>query len=169
MQFVDISGQKFGRLSAVQPVRNNKKIKWQCLCDCGKECLVDGVKLRNSETKSCGCLQKELQSQRITKINFKHGHNKKGQQTSTYRSWISMLHRCRGKNYSDFYRYGGRGITVCERWSKFENFLIDMGERPNGKTLDRINVNGNYEPNNCRWATLSEQQRNKQCHLKKQN
>jgi hypothetical protein len=166
MRFVNISGQKFERLLAIEPIRGGKKIKWRCLCDCGNERLIDGAKLRNGESRSCGCLQKELQSSRIAQSNLRHGHNKKGQQTKTHKSWVAMLHRCRGQNYSDYYRYGGRGITVCERWHLFENFLADMGERPEGKTLDRIDVYGNYTPENCRWATLSEQQRNKQCHRK---
>ena len=167
MRFVDRTGNKFGRLLAIEPIRGFAKIKWLCICDCGKTKIVSGDKLNSGESKSCGCLQKELQSAKIKKSNLRHGHNVKGKQTRTHRSWQSMLARCRNPKNTNYSRYGGRGITVCERWSLFENFLNDMGERPENKTLDRMDVNGNYEPENCRWATLSEQQRNKQCHSKK--
>jgi len=91
-----------------------------------------------------------------------HGNTRGGKETRTYRSWRSMMKRCYNKNTKDFSNYGGRGITVCERWrNSFESFLSDMGERPESKTLDRIDVNGNYEPSNCRWATHVEQSYNK--------
>ena len=167
MKLINISGMRFGRLVAIDPDKTGKKVKWNCICDCGKKSKVDGSKLRSGETKSCGCLVSELQSERAIKRNTKHGHNKVGRQSPTHKSWTAMLHRCRAPKYSDYKNYGGRGITVCERWKVFENFLADMGERPKGKTLDRIDVNGNYEPSNCRWATLSEQQRNKRCNSKK--
>lgn len=155
--FSDITLQRFGRLVALWPQNKDKRglYLWLCLCDCGRETVVRGSDLREGKTKSCGCLHDELASKR----NFRHGHSKG---TRTYRSWMAMRDRCRYSNHKDYEHYGGRGIKVCERWQSFENFLADMGERPVGLTLDRIDPNGNYEPGNCRWATWSEQREN-QC------
>jgi hypothetical protein len=92
--------------------------------------------------------------------NVKHGHAVNNLLSPTYVTWHSMKQRCRDKNHSAYFKYGGRGITFCDRWLNFNNFLCDMGERPTGKTLDRINNNGNYEPTNCKWSTKKEQARN---------
>ncbi len=94
-------------------------------------------------------------------MRIKHGHGRRSSQTRIWRAWKSMLQRCEAPNNRGYSRYGGRGISVCERWHDFSNFLADMGERPEGLTLDRINNDGNYEPGNCRWATIKEQSRNK--------
>ena len=167
MKFIDLTGKKFGRLMVLHPIRGGKRILWECLCDCGNITKTSGPRLNRGETQSCGCLQKEKQSDRISLSNIVHGHNKKGHQSLTHKSWTSMLHRCRCATYTGFNYYGGRGIKVCERWQKFESFLADMGERPSKNySIDRIDVNGDYEPKNCRWATKSQQQRNKQCHKK---
>ena len=91
---------------------------------------------------------------------IKHGHSKHGHESLTYKTWSAVIQRCTNPNASHYEYYGGRGITVCERWKIFINFLEDMGERPAGSTIDRINTNGNYEPSNCRWATKSQQERN---------
>lgn len=103
---------------------------------------------------------------RHLKGNYRHGHGRNGNKTPTYRSWNAMLCRCTHPTNKMYHAYGGRGITVCERWMTFANFLADMGERPAGLTLDRINNDGNYEPDNCKWATRSEQNSNTRRSLK---
>lgn len=134
-------------LSSKSPI--NGKYLWICDCGNSKEILMNSVKSGN--TKSCGCLQKSNRLKPKYKI---HGMCK----TSTYKSWASMHYRCKA-NVKIYYK--GKGISVCERWNDFANFLSDMGERPKGHTLDRINLNGNYEPSNCRWATAKTQCRNR--------
>ncbi len=134
---------------------------WECMCDCGNLTTVEQAAITYGATKSCGCLQKEkarLSTIRPGMYGKTHGYTN----TPTYRSWNAMNTRCKNPNTDNFKHYGGRGIQVCDRWNNFENFLNDMGERPDGKTLDRIDVNGNYKPENCRWATYSQQSRNKQ-------
>lgn len=129
-----------------------KKILGQCNCGVIKQFRLND--LRNGHTKSCGCYKKEKST--------KHGYHK----TKTYCSWVCMLSRCNNSNYRRYKDYGGRGITVCKRWLKFENFLVDMSNRPEGKTLDRINNNGNYCKSNCRWATSKIQTRNRKTNRK---
>ncbi len=163
----DLTDQTFGRLRVLRFAGKTDygDIRWLCLCDCGKETIVFGKNLRKGNTQSCGCLSRELASQRApTNLLAKtHGHSRShhGGPSSTYESWGAMLQRCNNPNAGNYSRYGGRGIKVCERWLKFENFLADMGERPEDMTLDRIDVEGNYEPGNCRWATAKEQSANR--------
>lgn len=162
--FQNLTSEKFGKLLVVERSGYiGAKIAWSCLCECGNVKRISATNLKNGHTSSCGCLQKQLQSARITIANTVHGHNKggTGNQSRTWNSWSSMKKRCTMKKHISYKDYGGRGITFCERWKEFIPFLQDMGERPEGHTLDRIDVNGNYEPSNCRWATLSEQQKNK--------
>lgn len=151
-------GKRFGRIIIIRqlPPRikpNGWRIRRSLAqCDCGKQFSVDTVSLTTGNTKSCGCLKRDL------KCNFIHGKSR----TKTYQAWNGMLTRCTNPKRADFPRYGGRGITVCKRWFTFANFLADMGECPDGKSLDRYpNNDGNYEPGNCRWASLKEQARNK--------
>jgi hypothetical protein len=149
---IDITGHRFGRLVAISHISFQG---WLCRCDCGNETIVQGPNLRNGNSKSCGCLRVELAISRATK----HGHAKK---TATYSSWQAMIKRCTNPNTWSWKHYGGRGITVCDRWRySFENFLADMGEKPEGLTLDRINNELGYSPENCRWATPAEQFRNR--------
>ena len=126
--------------------------RYQCLCDCGQSTFVRADRLRNGQSRSCGCIQKEV----ATKLATTHGCAR----TPTYLIWRGMLQRCQNPGSRIYKYYGGRGIAICERWQKFENFAADMGERPDGLTIDRINNDGNYEPSNCRWASKKEQSQN---------
>lgn len=144
-------GQRFGRLLVAGVVVSEKRPRYRCqvICDCGTEKVVCPPSLLDGMTKSCGCLNRE----RITK----HGLSR----SAIYQTWRNMKIRCFNKTDSDWHRYGGRGITVCARWMDFRNFVADMGVKPAGLTLERINNDGNYEPGNCRWATPKEQAANK--------
>lgn len=159
---IDLIHKRFGKLQVLCEAGSNKhrKARWLCHCDCGENVVVLGSSLRSGNTKSCGCLQRQS--------GFNHGHNspKTGQISSTYHSWCSLKQRCLNPKATGYKDYGGRGIKVCGRWLSFENFLEDMGERPVGKTLDREDNDGNYEPDNCIWSTAKEQANNRRnkCH-----
>lgn len=148
-------GRKFHRLTIIDdgPKHPKKKLV-VCRCDCGVEKIVSRAALIAGETKSCGCWRRERRS------NYRHGGRCRGKETATYNSWRSMKARCYNPSDPSFKRYGARGIRVCRRWlHSFENFLADMGDRPDGKSLDRKNNNGNYSPRNCQWATPVQQNR----------
>lgn len=152
---LDITGMRFGSLTAIRRYSQskNKTWKWLCRCDCGEETVSFITTLHASETACC----KSCRSKIISKQRTKHGMTR----TPTYLSWRSMIGRCDNSKNLDYYLYGGRGIKICERWKTFENFLADMGERPPGTSLDRENSNGDYEPENCRWSTPTEQANNR--------
>jgi hypothetical protein len=159
--FIDLAGHKFGRLTAIKYEGN---AMWKCNCVCGNSSTVYRGDLRAGRTKSCGCLKNETQKD-IGVRRTTHGLSN----TSEYHTWYSMKYRCNNTNSKDYPDYGGRGITICDRWlESFDNFYKDMGEKPTAKhSLDRINVNGNYEPSNCRWATIAEQSNNKRPYKKR--
>lgn len=149
----DLTGQKFKRLTVICEHGRDKwgQVVWMCKCECGNISYVCGSSLRNGITKSCGCWNIEALSMRV-----KHGMSNSG----VYNSWGHIINRCYNKQNSRYKYYGGRGIKVCERWKNFDNFYADMGDKPEGYTIERINNDGNYELSNCRWATIAEQNRN---------
>ena len=157
MRLIDLTGRRYGRLIVIERVTNDgRSVRWLCRCDCGNEREVRGASLTTGNTSSCGCLHRELQSS----VPLKHGAAKRGRKTRTYVCWKGMRRRCydpKNKRYKD---YGGRGIRVCARWSDFANFLSDMGEKPYGLTLERVDNDGDYEPGNCVWDTWMQQRYN---------
>jgi hypothetical protein len=137
----------------ITPIENNRhnQIQYLCQCDCGKKWIVLGKCLSRGTTKSCGCWKAHG--------DFKYTHRMTD--TLIYEIWAAMLQRCKNPNNAGYKNYGGRGIKVCKRWKKFENFFVDMGNPPKRLTLERINNDGNYEPNNCKWASRKEQRHNR--------
>lgn len=165
---IDLSGQHFGRYSVIKfDMVSRSGAVWLCRCTCGQERLVAANDLRRGNTNSCGCLRSEMVAERMrTHGATSRTHGATG--TRLFNIWRGMLERCRLTSHKSYAQYGGRGITVCERWQeRFEYFLMDMGQPPSAKhTLDRWpNNEGNYEPGNCRWATMFEQSRNRRTNV----
>ncbi len=184
-EILDITGQRFGRLLAVRRLEKDKwgNTVWLCKCDCQKEIVTQLTALRSKRTKSCGCLRREvryrdwgkhrkeysaqyyLANRREIKEcvrRYRTAHREqinKRIRESGYAAWANIIQRCFNPNRDTYRFYGGRGITVCDRWRKFENFLKDMGPRPEGTHIHRIDSNGDYSPDNCVWLDKTEHAR----------
>lgn len=160
LKFIDLTRQQFNKLIVVRYCNRNKhnQIQWLCKCSCGKETIVTTYKLKSGHTKSCGCLKIEKLIERSTR----HTHSTRNRMSTTYKSWSGMIQRCTNKKEKQYADYGGRGISVCDEWLLFVNFLKDMGEKPNkNHQIDRINNDSDYCKSNCRWATAKQNNRNK--------
>lgn len=159
-KYIDLTGQRFGRLVAIEKERTvGGRAFWKCKCDCGEEKTVSSNHLRMGTVQSCGCLNAELCRERIAKINTTHGKSN----TRLYRIWAGMLRRCFNARADNYEYYGARGITVCDEWKNsfqtFYDWSMVNGYADN-LSIDREDVNGNYEPTNCRWVTMKEQNYN---------
>ena len=160
-QAKDVSNQIFGRLTALEKVGKDRFgiALWKCLCVCGNFPVVRLRSLVSGATRSCGCYNREVRSHRMIENRYAATHELSSH--SLYRTWATMRQRCNNPKNSKFYLYGGRGITVDPKWEDFAEFLKDMGERPEGMTLDRKDNTLGYSKENCRWATPSEQNSNR--------
>lgn len=164
-QLIDLTGKRFGRLTVIRQDGNTKNgsAKWLCICDCGNHKTIKGVNLRNGQTTSCGCYQKEQVMRFGNVYKPTHGHSRE----RLYRVWKSMLHRCLSVHSSSYDSYGGRGIKVCEEWREYDVFkewALNNGYSE-GLSIDRIDVNGNYCPDNCKFSTTKEQANNKRSNV----
>jgi hypothetical protein len=158
-RLIDFTGRRFSRLLVDGgPTMIKRRTYWMCVCDCGNRKSVEAHNLKMGRIRSCGCFLR----QRAAQTKRTHGMTR----TAEWRTWAKMKERCLVSSAVGFKHYGGRGITICERWLKFENFFLDLGEKPSpSHSLGRIDNNGNYEPLNCRWETWAQQQNNRRNNL----
>lgn len=165
----DLTGLRFTRLVVIErdmsPQKGRKRTKWVCKCDCGNTVSVVSTDLLNGHTNSCGCYHKDRASQSLIEIKSRNNNFHKTK-CKAYRCWHSMMQRCYNPKFKFFEHYGGRGIKVCEAWHTYINFVNDMGEPGEHGTLDRIDFNGNYCKENCRWVTMQIQNQNRCTTLK---
>jgi hypothetical protein len=163
---LDLTNQRYGRLAVIEKtgqINGDGRVVWRCRCDCGAEAAVSSAHLRNGGTQSCGCLQAESAVKNgLTTLKHGEAGNDKKRMSREYRAWLNMKERCYNPNNNRFKHYGGRGIRVCDRWlNSYPVFLADMGRRPSPQhSIDRVNNDGLYTPENCRWATVVEQRKN---------
>jgi hypothetical protein len=162
---LDLTKQRFGRWFVMSFSHSDDHDNhWNAVCACGTAKTIRAYDLKSGKSRSCGCQRSQSLRQRFTV----HGHNTKRAPSPTYSSWANMIQRCTNPNHKQFADYGGRGVTICERWRwSFENFLADMGLKPLGLLLDRIDNDGNYTPSNCRWTTRLESNRNKRLNYRR--
>lgn len=163
-KLTDLTDKVVGRLLVQRRVEDyiqlngRKRAQWQCVCACGNTVVVEASNLASNHTRSCGCLVEDICSE----IGFDNGTHRRSD-TQEWRSWRGARDRCNNPNTKQYINYGARGISMCARWESFENFLADMGNCPANCSLDRVDVNGNYSPDNCRWASATDQMRNRRC------
>lgn len=164
--FIDLTGQRFGAVVVLDRAENSTKneVMWRCRCDCGKEFTTRARSLRGGETHSCGCLRLTRMIEGSKRANTKHGGAPHRGYEKLYNVWLRMKGRCNNPKATNYKYYGGRGITVCDEWKNsyaaFREWALANGYK-DGLSIDRIDVNGNYTPDNCRWITMAEQQKNK--------
>jgi hypothetical protein len=164
-RLIDLTGRKFGRLTVEHlSGRDHGQTVWTCRCVCGNTKQIVSGSLTRGHTRSCGCLL--LEHLGSGRARYRHGDAVGGRVTPELTSWMGMNNRCNNPRGQDYKDYGGRGIRICERWKLYENFLADLGRKPSPRhSIDRIDVNGDYEPENCCWATPVQQRRNQRRYL----
>jgi hypothetical protein len=157
-RYTDLTGKIYGRLTPIEclgknPQKKSNSVEWKCICECGNKCVVRATSLLQQHTTSCGCYMREKNGILVSERNTTHGQSS----TRVYAIWEGMLKRCFNPKSQAYKNYGGRGISVCDKWLSFEGFYNDMGDVPDGLSLERVDVNGDYSPDNCKWADTSEQ------------